>query len=216
MLAASWQRKKTICRKLQAILVVCVQWVCGFLGKGFLADFSPAFLSLRPCGLEAGDFIAGLVSGRTGVLWNYLTCSSVSCELRSVYLKLSFFSKRQKHNKFLSFLACCLFRERKMLASTWFWQPQGTSRFFHCCSHCQVKCFPPFCAFILLLWGFLQRWCAGNDFGLSYVISWKLQQAVCQPVSIKTNSPTSEKKRWFKKLWKSCKALSWNRDGNLS
>lgn len=34
-----------------------VQWVCGFLREGFLADFSPVLSSLRPHGLEAGDFI---------------------------------------------------------------------------------------------------------------------------------------------------------------
>lgn len=45
-----------------------VQWVCGFLREGFLADFSPVFFSLRPCGLEAGDFITGPVLGGTGVL----------------------------------------------------------------------------------------------------------------------------------------------------
>lgn len=45
-----------------------VQWVSCFLREGFLADFSPVFLSLRPNGLEAGDFITGPVFAGMGLL----------------------------------------------------------------------------------------------------------------------------------------------------
>lgn len=201
MLAASWQRKKTICRKLQALLMCVFSGCGGFLSGGFPGwFFSCIFISEATCHGSRKLHYGSSVWRDWHAMKLCLTCSSVSCELCSVLLKLSLFAKRQKHNKFLSFLACCLFRERRMLASTWFWQQQGISHFSHCCSHHQVKCFI-FCAFILLLWVFSQRWCAGNCFGLFYVICWKLQEAVCQPVSINTNS-ISEKKCWFKQLWK--------------
>lgn len=189
MLAASWQRKKTICRKLQALLMCVFSGCVVFCWEGFLADFSPAFfISKATCHGSRELRHRSSVWRDWHAMKLYLTYSSVSCELCSVLLKLSFFAKRQKHNKFLSFLACCLFRERRMLASTWFWQQQGISHFSHCCSRHQVKCVTSFCAFILLLCVFSQRWCAGNCFGLFYVICWKLQEAVCQPVSINTNS----------------------------
>lgn len=90
--------------------------MCGFLRDGFLADFSCVFIS------EATWFGSRRLYHRSSVSRDggtrKLTCSSVVSELHSVLLKLGFFAKRQKHNKLLLFLAYCLFREPRMLAST--------------------------------------------------------------------------------------------------
>lgn len=91
-----------------------VQWVCGFLREGFLADFSPV-LSISEAtwfGSRRLHPDRSSVKELTVKLFHLLFS-----ELYSFLLKLGFFAKRQKLNKLL-FLAYCLFREPRMLAST--------------------------------------------------------------------------------------------------